>query len=291
MAFDCPKLTPGPAVGTLPSGRQLGYVHSWRGEIFPKFELKIKRYSSCGAKRCPINGDRMTTLWANPHAAPYYRNAHLYSVQAEVSVMLVSGTVVGCTYVPDLPTLPGKDVCGEYLGLEFGYAFEAPYFDVSVHGGPWLDYTGTSVVTEYEDDKSSADGNTGPIFQGYRASVSAPNWAQFFGSFEVTRERPNQLILPKMAYLENPDPVWPIPDAQGSTFGRALFRRDQIPWELSATFVHHNHDADRAQLRTLVKGYILGRPTRRPGSVGVLAGSPGTRKRGRIVGQGGDPIG
>jgi hypothetical protein len=43
--------------------------------------------------------------------------------------------------------------------------------------------------------------------------------------------------------LVNPAPVWPVPDAQGNTFGQCLFTPAQVPASITATVDVANHHA------------------------------------------------
>ena len=276
MAFDYPQSN-GFRVGTDFDGATLQQANFTGGAVTRSFdnELRRPRFFRCGESICTRCGDGVTTFTVDPHSAPFNRDEpYLYSIEVFVACPHVGNGRLACKWVPSLPGFPGHWACdgtdqAEYSGV------------VNAEGLTFLDHSGNTID---------------PTF----ASTPAPGGA-IYSPFWPDRELydpgvvvtpPNNTSLPLVsgrAYLENPNPVWPIPDAQGSTFGRALWGLDQIPWEIAVTITHHNHSHDGilgpvGALRCSVRGYLKGRRTSNPASIVAGPGLSGIRPRGRIVG-------
>ena len=275
MSFDYPQSN-GYQVGTDFDGSTLQHANFVGGGAIRAFgnELRRLRFFRCGDSVCARCGDGVTTFTIDPHAAAFNRDVpHLYSVEVIVTAPHVGNGRLACKWNPPLPTLPGRWVCD---GLD-----QAHYQGTVTAGDAlrFLDHSGNEIDPTFESTPAPGGAIYSPFW---------PDRAIYDPGVVVTP--PNNTahgLLTGRAYLENPDPVWPIPDAQGSTFGRALWTLEQIPWEISVTLTHHNHEhnaAPEGSIALSVRGYIKSRRTSVPASVVAGPGSSGIRSRGRIVG-------
>ncbi len=274
MSFDYPRSN-GYQVGTDFDGSELHQANSLSGQTNVSMgnKMRLLRFFRCGDSLCARCGDSVTTFAVDPHNAPFDRDQpHLYSIECRVQSPWVGNGRLGCRWIPSLPTLPGRWACdgvdqAHYSGL------------VDAEGLNFLDHSGNTINPGFE---STPDGS---------GAIYSPFWPDG-NIYERGVGEGTQPVLPGFAYLENPDPVWPIPDAQGSTFGRALWALEQVPWEISVTFSHHNHEHPLSQvslalqghLNCTVRGYMLSRRINTVATVEAGPGLAGIRSRGRIVG-------
>lgn len=280
MAFDYPQRN-GWQVGTDFDGASLNLANFTGGQFnvsFPLGSLARRLFYACGSVACKRCGDGQTTFVADPHSAPFNRHLpHLYTVELLIQMPFISNGTLGCRTTPDLPTSPAITVCGSEVD-------QAHYEGRVIGDMTWLDHSAVVIDPTFESEPSPGGAiNRRPW----------PNYDVYDGGVLQAGSNPALSLQTRNAYLENPDPVWPVPDAQGSTFGRVLFTLAQIPWELGVTFVHHGHDDHLGDvgfffggaLNGRVRGYLLGRRAPTVASITAGAALAGIRPRGKIVGQ------
>jgi hypothetical protein len=97
-------------------------------------------------------------------------------------------------------------------------------------------------------------------------------------------------IADTAGYLVNPSPFWSVPDSAGNTFGRCLFRLDQLPAAIDVVISHHNRE--QAAPGLLGVGVLAYYPlaVEPLGTVRISTSSPGTHKAKRFVGRGGNRL-
>ncbi len=279
MAFDYPRSN-GYQVGTDFDGSELHQANFLSGQINLSMgnKMRLQRFFRCGDSLCARCGDSVTTFAVDPHNALFNRDQpHLYSIECRVQSPWVGNGRNACKWVPPLPGFPGRWACD---GVD-----QAHYSaEVAAEGSlAFLDHSGNPIDSGFESTPASGPTPTGAIY--------SPFWPDA-AIYDPGVGEGSQPVFPGFAYLENPDPVWPVPDAQGSTFGRVLWELDQIPWEISVTFAHHNHEHPLSQvglnlqghLNCTVRGYLLSRRINTIATVEAGPGLAGIRSRGRIVG-------
>lgn len=297
MGFDYPRSS-GYQVGTDFDGSTLHTANFTGGQfnvLFTQGTLARRRFYSCGDQRCRRCGDGQTTFVDDPHRAPFNRHLpELYSIELRVQSPHVTNGTIGCHYTPGLPGFPGSWSCGERWDHDndpntlMVSRVDQAYYEgrVDAAGLAFLDHSATEIDPTFESTPAPG----GAIYSPFWPDGSVYDRGVVEGS-----NNPPTSLTPGFAYLENPNPTWPVPDAQGSTFGRALWRLDQIPWEVGVTFIHHNHDHGQSgallgSMNGIVRGYLLSRRTQTIATVSAGPGPAGFRRRGQIVGQGGNPL-
>lgn len=278
MGFDYPQHN-GFQVGTDFDGSTLyeaNYLGGQANVPFPRGSLGRRWFYTCGERQCRRAGDGQTTFFLDPHNAPFNRHVpELYSFELLVQMPYLTDGTLGCKYVPALPTLPATWACGPEV--------DHAYYEGFVAGGVFLDHSGVTIDPGFTSQ---------PAPGGAINSRPWPNYDIYDPGVVQSGPNPSTALLPYMAYLENPDPVWPVPDAQGSTFGRVLFTLAQLPWEISVTFIHHAHDhapgttGPVGSMNGTVRGYVRNRPLQTIATIAAGPGEAGFRPRGMIVGKG-----
>ncbi len=186
------------------------------------------------------------------------------------------GLVIECAnYANDLVLCPGPGSGTDtFSGAVSGFFDDtADYFAVNVYvNGPWLrgaschDPSGPGDSPCTDGGPSYYDGTVSGgdyVIRQAGEAVAVPatysaDWADEGHDGFAFTWWPNRYYG---AYLVNPSPVWPIPDAFGNTFGQCLHTLAQLPASIETVIDHYNYSMPiKGRLRIGVLAYVEGDP-------------------------------
>lgn len=269
MSFIGPGNYPTGPVVTNFSGRYLYATPTATRSVAMRFP-DIVAYYTCGPSTCPTTGDDARS-WRVPVSDPTFgddfpTNADFYSIGIGASLWsgTMQGSDIGCHSEEPVFPFPPNEACGSYD--EAGNPIRDRYsYDIEIHGGMFV----------------ATDGSDAPLAYGFTEGT-APEfniWPPLSGPAQLG----TNLHPQRIAYLVNPVPAFPVPDKFGNTFGRCLFKLEQIPEYIELAAVAHYRIGGIGSLYAdITPFYYAGLPIP---TLAVAPASPGARKRRYITGQ------
>lgn len=130
---------------------------------------------------------------------------------------------------------------------------DIPVYDGTVAPGAWTRLVG-----------STGSGSTGSAQETVPDDFTAIGTTE--SNWRAATFWPDRTAVPGTsrgigAYLVNPSPPWPVPDAAGNTFGNCLFTAAQLPATVDLSLIHHNREEITAgKLWLYVQAYDIGEP-------------------------------
>lgn len=155
-------------------------------------------------------------------------DADYYAVRVFVTGPKLQGSHAGCLQGPPADDwTPGQNICGP--------GYQRPMYDGEVSG--WS----SGILT-------------------FNAAPVAPTFAAEWDGTEANTCQTNwpDMRFP-LAWLVNPDPVWPFPDSQGNLFGQCLFEYEQLPASIGLGITYFSHlEAQVGRWGVSVREYKIG---------------------------------